>query len=318
MSSPTWPQPLEPVSGPFTEARIEGAADGMGEHGPATRSLVEHGFVPPDLICGMTLLLLARQPRRPRPAGPGHGHDDGERRGSGVAGRVWARERFTIHQPLLRDEPFLVTGESTGRYVRKGRRYGTTASRTVDAEGRPVAHNLTTGLLSYRPDPDLADEVEGIPIDDTPAPEVDHAAARYNPHLGRLREVRAGERLGGGALTVTLAMMAVRDTAKPDNPIHSDPEAARRAGLRRPIAGGSHVLAFTLEPLLAAWGTGSLSHGASFDVRWKAPTEADAAIVPTATVASVSETELMVELEVVLDGGPQAMVGTVTVPLTGR
>jgi len=167
-STPTWPQPLEPVSGPFTEDRIEGAAEGLGEHGPATRSLVEHGFVPPDLICGLTLLLLARQPRRPRPAGRGHGPGASERQGSGVAGGVWVRERYTIHQPLLRDEPFLVTGESTGRHVRKGRRYGTTASRTVDAEGRRVAHNLTTGLLSYRPDPDLADEVEGVVLDGGP------------------------------------------------------------------------------------------------------------------------------------------------------
>jgi acyl dehydratase len=306
----TWPQPLEPVTGPMAPARLDGAAEGMGEHGPATRSLVAAGLVPPDLICGMTLFLLARQPRRPRSSGDGGGPP-----ASGVAGGVWVRERFTIHRPLGREQPFVVTGQSTGRHVRKGRRYGTTASHAVDAAGRSVSTNLTTGLLSYRPDPSLADAVEGMPVDDTPAPTPDRSAASSNPHLDRLREVRVGDRLGGDEVVVSLPMMAARDTDRPDNPIHSDPEEARRAGLAKPIAGGSHVLAFAVEPLLAAWGTGSLSHGASFDVRWKAPTEADEAIVATATVASVTDDGIVVDLGVTLVDGPVAMVGTVTIPL---
>lgn len=304
-----WPQPLESVDGPMSEARLEGAATGMGDHGPATRSLVEAGFVPPDLICGMTLFLLGRQPRRPRQS------DEPERKGApGVAGGVWVRERYTIHRPLPRSEVFRVAGESTGRHVRKGRRYGTTSSHTVDAAGRPVATNLTTGLLSYKADPDLADEVEGLPADDTPAPGPDHEAATRNPHLDRLAGVSAGDRLGGTEMVVSLAMMAARDTENPDNPIHSDPEEAKRAGLARPIAGGSHVLAFALEPLLASWGSEVLSHGANFDVRWKAPTEADVSIVPTAVVRSVDPTAIVVDLEVTLGSGPVAMVATVTVP----
>ncbi|MEL6983905.1 MAG: hypothetical protein AAFO29_15875, partial [Actinomycetota bacterium] len=67
--SSTWPQPLQPVTGPFSAARVDGAADGMGEHGPVTRGLVADGLVPPDLICGMTLFLIARQPRQPRTDG---------------------------------------------------------------------------------------------------------------------------------------------------------------------------------------------------------------------------------------------------------
>ncbi len=328
--SSDWPQPLQPVTGPFSAARIDGAAEGMGDHGPATRSLVAEGSVPPDLICGMTLFLIARQPSKPRPADAEPGQAGSKPKGAaGVAGGVWVRERFTVHRPLDREHPFEVTGEAVGRHVRKGRRYGTTASRAVDTEGRPIATNLTTGLLSYRPEPGLADQVEGRPADEIPAPGPDRAAASANPHREALAEVRVGDRFGGDELTVSLAMMAARDTANPDNPIHSDPEEAKRAGLSRPIAGGSHVLAFAIEPLLAAWGVEALSHGAAFDIRWKAPTEADAVIVASATVASVTappvaegelaegevDTEIVVDLEVTLADGPVAMVGTVTVPV---
>ena len=310
----SWPQPLEPVTGPLSAARISGAAEGMGDHGPITRSLVEAGLVPPDLLCGLTLFLLAGQPRPERRTETTGAEDEPRKGAPGVSGGVWVRERFTVHRPLHRDEPFRVTGEAVGRHVRKGRRYGTTSSATVDAIGRPVATNLTTGLLSYRPDPDLADSVEGRPADDIEVRGPDHEAASDNPHLARLARIGPGDRIGGRELVVSLAMMAARDTENPDNPIHSDPEEARRAGLSRPIAGGSHVLAFAIEPLLAAWGAGVLSHGAAYDIRWKAPTEAEATIVPSATVRSVDDGQVVVDLEVVIAGGPVAMTGSVTIP----
>lgn len=285
----------------------------MGDHGPVTCGLVADGLVPPDLICGMTLFLIARQPRQPRE--PGSTGAPKPKGASGVAGGVWVRERFTVHRPIDREDPFVVTGAAVGRHVRKGRRYGTTSSRSVDSQGRVMATNLTTGLLSYRADPDLVDQVEGPAADDIPTPGPDHEAAAANPHLGAVTTASVGDRHGGSELMVSLAMMAARDTANPDNPIHSDPEEAKRAGLAKPIAGGSHVLSFAIEPLLAAWGPQALSHGAAFDVRWKAPTEADAGIIPTATVASVTATEVVVDVEVTLADGPVAMVGTVTIPL---
>lgn len=307
----SWPQPLATVTGPFSDERIDGSADGMGQYGPATRAVVAGGFVQPDLLTGMTLFLLARQPRSaPRdPQRPG--------KASPIAGGVWVREQFTIHRPLARDDRFVLNGASTGRYVRKGRSYGTTQCSAVGEDGALIATNLTTGLLSYRAEAGRADEVEGIPLEQTPAPEPDWTVAATNPHLEQLRAVQQGERLGGDSVTVSLAMMAARDTSTPDNPIHSDPEQARKAGLGKPIAGGSHVLAFAIEPLLAAWGPHSLSHGAKFDVRWRAPTEADATIVPTATVTEVGDDRLVVELTVDLADGPTAMVGSVTVPLPG-
>jgi acyl dehydratase len=253
----------------------------------------------------MTLFLLANQPRQ---AGAG------QEQPSGVSGGVWVRERFTMHRPLAASDAFTVTGELTGRYTRKGRRYSTTRSRSHDPAGRLVATNLTTGLVAYRAEEGLADRVEGLALRDTPAPEPDWAAAASNPHLDRLAGVEVGRRFGGEPVTVSLAMMAARDTATPENPIHSDLDAALVAGLERPIAGGSHVLAFALEPLLASWGPESLSHGSRIDARWKVPTFADTTIVPTATVSLVAGDRVEVDLEVTLNGGTTAMAGSVVVP----
>ncbi|MDH3683608.1 MAG: MaoC family dehydratase, partial [Acidimicrobiia bacterium] len=306
--SPAWPQPLEPVIGPFSDARIEGAAAGMGEHGAVTRALVADGLVPPDLITGMTLFLLARQPRTER--SPVDGSEESEQqekdKASPIAGGVWAREQFTIHRPLGRTDAFTVSGEATGRYVRKGRRYGTTTSVSHDSGGALVATNLTTGLLSYRAVDGLADGTEGLALADTPAPVADRAAAEANPHVEQLRGADVGEVLGGAPLVVSLAMMAARDTASPDNPIHSDLEAARKAGLERPIAGGSHVLAFALEPILARFGPGVLFHGAHLDARWKAPTHADATIVPRVEVTRVDVDRVVLAIDVTLGDGPSA------------
>lgn len=318
-SSESWPQSLATVVGPFSEARIAGAAEGMGQHGPATQAVSAAGFVQPDLITGMTLFLLARQPRPERIAAEGtaaaEGAESKPKKASPIAGGVWVREQFTIHRPLESADPFVVTGESTGRYVKKGRRYGTTRARSHNSQGELVASNLTTGLLSYKAEEGRHDEVEGLPLEQTPGPDPDWTVAANNPHLDALRSATVGETLGGQSMTLSLAMMAARDTAQPDNPIHSDPEEARKAGLGRPIAGGSHVLAFAIEPLLAAWGIEALSHGTKFDVRWRAPTESDVGIVPKAVVTAVEPDRVTADLEVVLDAGPVAMVGSVTIPL---
>jgi len=310
MSDDVWPQPLQAVPGPFSEARIDGAAAGMGDFGPTIQQVVADGLVQPDLVTGMTLFLLARQPRRKRAA-----PSDRPKRATPIAGGVWVREQFTIHQQLERTTGFEITGESTGRYVRKGRRYGTTRSQTRLDDGSLVATNLTTGLLEFKANADREDAVQGLPLDETPTPDADWSAAANNPHLGTLRNVTAGLELGGHTVAISSDMMAARATQNPDNPIHSDAEAAKQTGLSKPIAGGNHVLSFALEPLLASWGPQSLSHGTRFDVRWRAPVEADVAIVPTATVTDVQPDRLLVDLTMTLNDGTAAMVGSLTVPL---
>ena len=303
----TFPRPLVPVTGPFAQAKVDGAAEGMGTYGDATRALVTDGLLPPDLIGGMTLALIARQPRQPKEGRP--------ERASGVAGNVWVRERFTIHRPIAVDDAWMVEGEQTGTYARKGRRYSTTASRSTTSAGERFATNLTTGLLGYRVDPNLEDSSEGIPIDETPAPGPDHEAAIANPANAALRALTVGKWLGDVEVPMTLAMMAARDTDNPDNPIHSDLDEAKKAGLARPIAGGSHVLSFALEAVMRECGSESLLHGTHFDVRWKAPTEDDTIIVPSAVVEVATDDRVELALQVDLKDGPTAMVGRLIVPL---
>ncbi len=288
--------------------KVEGAALGMGTHGPETVGLIADGYLPVDLVTGLTLYLLANQPRRKSsnvsmPGGSG-----------GVAGGVWVRERFSIHQPLRRTDAFTVSGASVGRHVHKGRRYGTTRSTTVSEDGTPVAVNLTTGLLAYRVDDALADGEEGVAPQDLVVPGPNRSAARANPCIPALRALQTGGRMGGEPVGVSLAMMQARDTRRPDNPIHSDPELARQAGLSRPIAGGSHVLAFVLEPVLQHVGRMALFHGAAFDIRWKAPVHSDTVITPLARVVRVDDCAV-IELSAHLEDNTVAMTGVVTVPL---
>lgn len=305
----SWPRPLVDAGGPIRAEKLDGAADGMGEWGAETRALAAEGLVPPDMITGLTLFLLSSQPRNPTKK------QDIPGGGGGVAGGVWVRERFTIHRPLERDEAFTVRGESVGRHVHKSRRYGTTRSETVNAAGEPVATNLTTGLLQYEVQEGLADALEGQSPDEVASPAPDWGAAGSNPCRERLAALHEGDVLGGEPVRVSLALMEARDTNKPDNPIHSDPELARKAGLARPIAGGSHVLAFALEPIMATVGRHALLHGACFDIRWKAPVHADVVIHPRARVVETRDDRVVLDVDAVLDSGATAMTGQIVVPL---
>lgn len=277
----------------------------MGAHGHMTRRLVEEGLLQPDLIAGMTLALIARQPRSP--------HTD-SKQASGVAGGVWVREQFTIHRPVAHGDAFSVTGVWLGTHVRKGRTYSTTSALSVDSTGRPFATNLTTGLVTYRSDPTLADSPPVIPPDRA-IPRPDLSASAANPHLDELQALSVGQMFSCDDVLVSLEMMRARDTATPENPIHSDVDEARKAGLGRPIAGGSHVLAFAIESVMRGIGPYCLLHGACFDVRWRVPTQDDTRILPSATVTRVDDQAVALELRVELIGGPTAMIGSVVIPV---
>lgn len=309
MAAADWPRPLVSASGPIRAERLDGAAEGMGDWGAETRALAAEGWVPPDMMTGLTLFLLSCQPRDPgkQQAIPGGG--------GGVAGGVWVRERFTIHRPLRRDEAFTVSGESVGRYAHKGRRYGTTRSETFNAAGDRSATNLTTGLLQYQVQEGLADSAEGASPDAVDPPAPDWQTAAENPCRKHLTSLGEGQTFGGHPVRVSLVLMEARDTKRPENPIHSDPAMAKEAGLARPIAGGSHVLAFALEPIMAAVGRHALLHGAYFDIRWKAPVFADSVIHPHARIATITGDRVVFDVEAVLDSGAVAMTGQIVVPL---
>lgn len=304
-----WPKTLQPASGPMRADKLDGAAQGMGSYGEQTRVLAAQGLVPPDMMTGLTLFLLSSQPRDPdkQKAMPGGG--------GGVAGGVWVRERFTIHRPLARDEGFSVTGESVGRHVHKGRRYGTNRCETVSAAGDRVASNITTGLLAYKVQEGLQDGIEGADPDSLDGAGPNWRSASANPCLAQLKALQEGDEFGGYEVLVGLDLMEARDTKKPDNPIHSDPELARKAGLSKPIAGGSHVLAFALEVIMQQAGPESLLHGAGFDIRWKAPVYADSVICPRARVTQKTDDRVVFDVDAMLESGATAMVGQVTVPL---
>ena len=306
MTEKTWPKPYRDAKGPIPADKLEGAALGMGEEGPETRALTADGYVPPDIMAGLTLFLLGRQQKHPDPAGlPGAGR---------VAGGVWVREDFTIHQPLGRNDAFTVRGEALGQYVHKSRRYAISRSQTFGPKGL-VATNLTAGLVAYRAEEGLADQVEGLAPDQLESPPASWETAADNPGRTALASLKKGRLLQTDFFPLSLAMMTARETSKPDNPIHSDPEVAKKAGLAKPIAGGSHVLAFALELIMQAGGRMSLLYGASIQTRWKLPVYADARVQMRVRVAETKPDRVVFEAGAELESGAIAMTSRITLPL---
>jgi acyl dehydratase len=284
---PELPQKLIPIEGSLPPGICQGSIEGLGEYASGVRDCVGRGFVPPDVLTGMTLHLLARQPRRPR---------EGEEKKGAIEGGVWVREEVTYHAPMAVDEEVTVSGASMRRFSRRGRRYGMTVARTLGADGRLLVSNCTTGLLSYRRDPELADESEGVPDDELRLPAPDAAAASENPCLERLAALREGDVISAPRARISLEMMRRRDAGRDDNPIHTDPKVAEREGLAAPIAGGSHVLSFLQNRLMEEWGAECLLHGAHFDVRWIGQTYAESHVEARATVVESNTRRIRCEL----------------------
>lgn len=299
---PTLPQELVTFRGAIPEKLSTCAADGMGAWGDPACEVIAAGFVPPDVLTGMTLHLLATQPRRPR--------EDGESPKGAIEGGVWVREQVTYHTPMRLAEPVTISGASVQRFSRRGRRYGVNVSETRGEDRRLLVTSCTTGLIQFRKEPGLADGVEG---DEVAAVGADDAQAPNNPCLDRLRQVALGDRVDGGEALVTLDMMRTRDAHRDDNPIHTDPAVAEREGLAAPIAGGSHVLAFLQAALMKEWGAEALLHGAHFDVMWKGQTYAGSRIRPSARVVGTGET-LALELQIVGEERT-ALIGSAAIPL---
>ena len=79
--SPALPQTLAPIEGPLPEGICEGSVLGLGDQGRGVKALVDLGWVPPDVLAGMTLHLLARQPRSSE-------HNKGEPKKGAIEGGV--------------------------------------------------------------------------------------------------------------------------------------------------------------------------------------------------------------------------------------
>jgi acyl dehydratase len=306
MDERTYPYPLSPLHLPLDPAMVERIVTTIGP-AKASQELYARGIVPPASLTHLTLILLTGQPRRSEPK------PRGEERPSAVAGGVWVREQVTYHRPLQLADEVDITGGVARRFTRKGRRFSTTLSETRDPQGRLLVSSCTTGMTQYRPDPSLADETEGLEESAIPVPGPDAACAAENPCRDELRRVEVGERIEGAPFDFTLELLQRRDGKRPGNPIHSDPEAARKAGLSAPIAGGSHVLALLQETLMDAWGAEALIHGAAFDVRFISPVRAGSRIVPRTTVTATGA-QLELDLEVECDG-QTALAGRAVIPV---
>ena len=74
------PHKLRPVENVLPTSLCTAAVAGLGRSGASVREIVDAGLVPPDVLTGMTLYLLANQPRRARSAA--------EKRGV-IEGGVW-------------------------------------------------------------------------------------------------------------------------------------------------------------------------------------------------------------------------------------
>lgn len=306
MEPRSYPHPLSPLRQPLDPAMVERIVTTIGP-AKSSRELYARGIVPPASLTHLTLILLNGQPRRSEPQA------EGEERPSAVAGGVWVREQVTYHRPVRLTDELAITGAVARRFTRKGRRFSTTLSETRDPAARLLVSSCTTGMTQYRPDPSLADETEGLAESEIDVPGADASCAGENPCLGTLRQVEVGTRLEGAPFDFSLELLQRRDGKRPGNPIHSDPEVARKAGLAAPIAGGSHVLALLQETLMEAWGAEALVHGAAFDVRFISPVHAGSQVVPRATVTGTGA-RLELDLEVECDGRT-ALAGRASIPL---
>ena len=307
---------LERASLPALEEHVRNAVAGLAERGRAAGALVDRGWVPADVLFAQTLALLdGQRSAQPSQSAPARESASEKSSDSAVAGGVWVREQLTIHQPIRIGATFSVEGEIARSYAKRGRLYTVSTSRSHDADGALLVSSCTTGLVQYRADPDLADGEQGTAAQlARPGPDPTHAYR--NPALGALRAARTGDRLDGPKTEVTLEMMRARDGGRSRNPIHTEPEEARRAGLSAPIAGGPQVFAFAQELLLEAWGPEALIWGAHIDVRWRAPVHAGESVLPHAVVERADATGVEVELAVER-GDVAAMVGRVTLPVVG-
>jgi acyl dehydratase len=300
------PRSLAPLRAPLDRDLVEHSVSSLAPEGETSRALLDEGIVPAHALTPVTLFLLASQPRSTR--------SDGSRARGPIAGGVWTRQQITYHRPVRLDEVLETRGEVARRYVRAGRVFSISTSETRNADGQLAVSSCATGLQQYRRDESLADSEEGRSEADVSRPAPDPSVASANPSLEALGALRVGERLVGPTVEVSLARMRDRDAGRDENPIHTDPEEARRAGLSAPIVGGSHVLAYLQDFLMRSWGREALLHGAYFDARWLSPVHAGKKIEPSATVSACDSGRVELQMEVVCEG-QSAMVGTLVIPL---
>ena len=144
-------------------------------------------------------------------------------------GTVNMAQRVDMHRPLRLGETLTVRGRILD--VQKVPRGHISTSETW-YEGEDGHRALTTGRSSLRPS--LAPATPTPPGDSRPTGGAGEKPPAIIANPATLRPIAR----------YTLTPEAVSAFSGPHNPIHFDPEAARRGGFRAPIIGGSHGIRF--------------------------------------------------------------------------
>ncbi|MCU1457713.1 MAG: MaoC like domain [Actinomycetia bacterium] len=173
-------------------------------------------------------------------------------------------QRIVNRRVVKADTPLVVEGLVTERFARKGREYAVVhaAIRTDEpGGGQPLWASVATFCDPVRrtvePDAALTDLTgTGIHRSD---PATDPAANRYRGDWGTTSTPPPLATTTCRSLELTPDR--IRAYSRSGN-FHSDAEAARNAGLTRPVAQGMHLLGPAYGILLEQWGSEFLELGA--------------------------------------------------------
>ena len=287
----TLPLLLPEVPFPADRKLVDCWLGALGTAASASVRLAKRGTVPPLAVTGNTIFLAYR-------------HYD-------LTGGIYAREQDTYYRPIRIGEALRVAGSIVTSYLKRGRQYRIMTSRTVDETDQTVVESTSTSVEQFLRQGADEQSSEVIPSIAAPTAVLD---AGPSPCRDRLSCLVPGKVITGPETVVTLEMMQAQAGGDSRNPIHTDPEVARRAGLERPIAGGPHVLAYLQEAMMDQLGDEVLCHGAHFDVRWISPVATDTTVSPRATVEEVDARRVLFRLELDCDGA-LAMIGKAVVPI---
>ena len=145
---------------------------------------------------------------------------EGVRNGVSAAGAVNMAQTVTQHRQLRLGEPITVNGEIRSvEAVARGR----VAFSETWFSGADGQRAITSTRKSLRPDPAKA-AVRGT----------GHKPVPVIQDIGVLKEVNR----------ITLTPECVISFTGPGNPVHTDPEVAKRSGYRAPIMGGSQGMRY--------------------------------------------------------------------------
>jgi acyl dehydratase len=184
--------------------------------------------------------------------------------GVNLADRFWdisqsvhAGQRLEVHALARLGDVLTVAGTARAKFVKRGRRYIVSETRTTNQRGELVARGLTAGVLVYSEGGE-GREPEGS------------GAAREDPGSRASAPREPVERtLGPLVRTMTREAMILYEPPGELN-LHTSDPVARAAGLPAAIATGTLFLAYLFDLLHREYGRHSLV-GTELDVRIRLP-----------------------------------------------